>query len=581
MGIYRGIGGTGDSIVGEDIFGPNTSITQLTGIEGPITTPTYIKFAEDANHTALQGELTWNTSEGTLDLGLNEGHVILQIGEEVLYRITNQSGATITDGTLVMFDGTTGNSGKLKAKPWDGVSATKTIMGIATENILNGENGYVTHFGKVRAIQTNGANYSETWVDGDILYAGPTGGLTKTLPSAPKSKTPVAVVVHAHGSNGTLFVRVQHGSNLGEDELVQLASLTNGDILQYNSVTGRFENVDAAIVAGSISDGDKGDITVSSSGSVWTVDNSAITYAKIQNVSATDKLLGRSTVGAGVVEEITCTAAGRALLDDASASDQRTTLGLAIGTNVQAYSANLDEYAAVNPTTAGLALLDDVDNAAQRTTLGLGTIATQAANSVAITGGSITGITDLTVTDGGTGLSTLTANNVILGNGTSSPLFVAPSTSGNVLTSNGTTWTSAQPTGLNLLGTLTTTSGTTQVLSGLVLTDYKQLVISIDRVGHSNTAAGYNFRLASLALSALTLNTEFCYGLITIDLQNNGAFTSFINNTLTSGTNVGSIPNAGIRAGELGITTATTSLTFDWSTASTFDSGTIKVWGAK
>jgi hypothetical protein len=45
-------------------------------------------------------------------------------------------------------------------------------------------------------------------------------------------------------------------------------------------------------------------------------------------MSATDKLLGRATAGAGDAEEITCTAAGRALLDDATAADQRTTLGL-------------------------------------------------------------------------------------------------------------------------------------------------------------------------------------------------------------------------------------------------------------
>jgi hypothetical protein len=73
----------------------------------------------------------------------------------------------------------------------------------------------------------------------------------------------------------------------------------------------------------------------------------------------------------------------------------------------------------------------------------LGTMSTQNANNVNITGGSITGITDLAVADGGTGSSSLAANNVLLGNGTSALQVVAPGTSGNVLTSNGSTWTSA------------------------------------------------------------------------------------------------------------------------------------------
>ena len=59
------------------------------------------------------------------------------------------------------------------------------------------------------------------------------------------------------------------------------------------------------------------------------------------------------------------------------------------------------------------------------------------------TDGAVTVAGTLNVANGGTGLATLTANNVILGNGTSAPSFVAPGTSGNSLVSNGTTWTSA------------------------------------------------------------------------------------------------------------------------------------------
>jgi len=83
-------------------------------------------------------------------------------------------------------------------------------------------------------------------------------------------------------------------------------------------------------------------------------------------------------------------------------------------------------------------------------TLALGNMSTQAKTAVDITGGTIVGITDLAVADGGTGASTLTG--VVIGNGTSAMTAVAPGTSGNVLKSNGTAWTSAAATTVSGLG---------------------------------------------------------------------------------------------------------------------------------
>jgi hypothetical protein len=198
-----------------------TSASSLTGtetvpvVQGGVTKRTTSaalipvpveKFVFNTLNEALPGpgEMSWNIDDGTIDIGLNES-VVLQLGQETLMRA--KATASITSGQCVMVTGADGNSGRITAAPANGTGVVDGlfIIGIATQNIANAQVGFVTTFGIVRGVATNGSTVGETWGAGDVLYPHPTiiGGLTK---GSHVLNVPVAIVLFA-ANNGTLFVR--------------------------------------------------------------------------------------------------------------------------------------------------------------------------------------------------------------------------------------------------------------------------------------------------------------------------------------------------------------------------------------
>jgi trimeric autotransporter adhesin len=263
--------------------GANADITSMTGVTGGISTPDYIDFDTAATVTRASGRLWWDNADGiqTLNLGMAGSNATMQVGQESYYRI--KASSAITEGQVVMFTGTVGASGALQGAPATGLTAATAqyVMGVATEDIAHNGWGYVTEFGLVRGIDTSGG--AEAWVDGQILYYDPsvTGGLTKTLPSAPNAKVVVAAVVYASASNGSLFIRPSFGGELGQYEgNVGFSALSNGDLIQYNSGSGKWTNV-------------------------ATISNSNLTYSSITINGTSVSLGGSATITAAAPNALT------------------------------------------------------------------------------------------------------------------------------------------------------------------------------------------------------------------------------------------------------------------------------------
>ena len=203
---------------------------------------------------------------------------------------------------------------------------------------------------------------------------------------------------------------------------------------------------------------------------------------------------------------------------------------------------------------------------------------------------SLTGLTTaLSVPQGGTGSTTLAANNVLLGNDANALQVVAPGTSGNVLTSNGTTWASVAPgSSWTQIATLTTTSGATATFSSIPAT-YSQLLVVYTAVSHNNAVDDNALQVAlsddgstyttAREISDPLTRTQTTYGSVFVPgytkrsglLMESGGNASQANRTFSVSNSIG----YGWR-----IDAGIAYMQFSWNNGASFDAGTITLFGA-
>lgn len=231
--------------LGAAASGANADITSLSALAGDLFLIKGAYFDTAENGPADEGELRWNASAGALFQGVDNVGNSVALNQAVLTRVKNPSGVTLGKGRVVRrsgFEVSTGAVEVLMPTSSEGYLSS-SITGVLLDDVVAGGYGFAVRFGTVRNFDTTGAAQGETWAAGDTLYLSPTtpGGLTKFIPLAPNNRISLASVSHANAS-GTLFVNLFGGQKLDNDERVNLSSLTDGDVLQYEEDDGVFVN---------------------------------------------------------------------------------------------------------------------------------------------------------------------------------------------------------------------------------------------------------------------------------------------------------------------------------------------------
>ena len=439
----RAIQRTSDYTTGGDLFAStlNTDLDSQTiyvqqvaetaerGLKAPVVDPTDINMTLPAKASRVGTVLAFNATTGNPEAGPSIGSVTTVAAQSANINTvaTNIASVNTVAGNNSNVTTVAGISGNVTTVA--GISANVTsVAGNSTNiNTVAGISGNVTTVAGVSASVSTVAGISANVT----TVAGISANVT-TVAGVSTNVTTVATNIASVNTNATNIVAIQNASTNATNAAASAVSAGNA---QTAAEAAR----DATLTA----------------------------YDNFD-----DRYLGSKTSNPTLDNDGNALVAGSLYFNSVSGAMQVYT-GSAW---VAAYVSGTGFLATANN------LSDVASTSSARTNLGLGSIATQAASSVSITGGSITGITDLAVADGGTGASTLTG--VLKGNGTSA--FTAATAGTDYVT----------PTGSETL--------TNKTLTNPTITNFTESVVAIGTVGASHTLVLTNGTVQTATLTGST-----------------------------------------------------------------------------
>ena len=372
---------------------PNFTITSNDQYVGTVTS---VGITESSAALTITGSPV--TTSGNINIGFagNSGQYVAGDGslvnfptvvtqaQNLVTEVYNNSGATITKGTVVYINGGQGNLPTItKAQANTEVTSNQTI-GLVRADITNNNNGFVTVAGTLIDINTNAFSTGQT------LYLSPSvaGGFTATKPTSPDHIVYIGIVVRAHPTQGVIEVKIQNTQELSESSDVLITTPTNGQILQYESATSLWKNV--AGTTSSIAEGSnlyytdaraRGAISLTTTGN-----NGASTYnsttgvlnvptytlaglggINLTSLSATSPLLYDNTTGVFSIQQSSGSQAGFLSAADWTTFNNKVPSTRTLSINGTAYDLSADRSWTITPNVNATNTQDYTATAAQTT----------------------------------------------------------------------------------------------------------------------------------------------------------------------------------------------------------------------
>lgn len=335
-------------------------VTSVNGFVGAVVL-TAADIGAITSVASADGSITVTTTGAAVDLSATAS-------TNLIAQVRNETGATLTKGTVVYVSGAAGNKALVAKAKADSDATSAQTYGVIRADIPNNQNGYIVVVGEISGIDTS------AYAEGTQLYLSGTtaGSYTATKPYAPIHLVYVAVVTRSHVNQGTLYVKVQNGYEMDELHNVSAQSPTNGQVLIYNESTSLWEKhtitagtgIGITNGAGSIAIANSGVLSVAGTTNEIDVSTStgAITLSLPATVSA-DISGNAATVTNGVYTNgsysnpswITALAGSKITGDIAgNAANVTGTVAIANGgtgaTTAAGALTNLGAYAASNPS---------------------------------------------------------------------------------------------------------------------------------------------------------------------------------------------------------------------------------------